>query len=389
MISDKERKIMAYKRSYALAVLLLVILVGTACEALASQAENDMEAEYGNLISDEGVERSDASREMGALEGVVISVMEQSEGKSVSDGQGEDSASRLDQMEENLYEDPEDIEDYLWVYDDNWAIIEDYERFGEEWELPGIDDETFAVIKAAYGEIDFNGKFEIGDPEIYDEYRWKFWELLQGRGWILDSETGEEFTVADYLEYDSENNYYIYYFFDIDGDNCPELGILEETQCIYFLCYDKETDRFIVWYDGMGGFWTWPIGTRKGMCAANGKWYSYFLLDENADIECGTNFFYYPHGDDVLRMVTLPVYADKEREVEVTQKMKEQGAYVRSFEQWFFRVTEEQYNELTGPYFEAYWKGYHERNDVTYSYDELFGDFIQEETQGVEAQPSS
>lgn len=325
---------MTYKRKYALSIFLFITLAGAACGASASKEENVL---------------------------------------------GSNQA-------EDIYDNSEDTEDYPWVYDDNWVIIEDYERFGEKWELPYIDAETFEVIKAAYGEIDFNGEFEIGDPEVYDEYRWKFWELLQGKGWILDQETGKEINIFEFLkkafyvdEYDPENDFYIYYFYDVNGDGCPELGIVEGTQSIYFLCYDKETDRYSVWDDKMGGFWTWPIGTRKGMCAANGEWYSYFLLDENADIECETDFFAYLYSGDMLHMVTLPVYADKEQEVEVTQEMKAQGAYVPSGGQWFFRVTEEQYDELTEPYFEAYWKGRHEREDVRYSFDKLFGDFIQEE----------
>lgn len=146
----------------------------------------------------------------------------------------------------------------------------------------------------------------------------------------------------------------------MDGDGCPELGIWE-TQSLYFLRYNKELDRFSVWYKKGG--WYYPLGTRKGLCSPNlGKFNYYVLLDENAATECETYFFheYYTRRED-LYMVMLPVYADKEREVEVTQKMKKQGAYVRSFEQWFFQVTEEQYDELAAPYFEAYWKGHHLR----------------------------
>ena len=279
---------------------------------------------------------------------------------------------------------------YQWVYDDNLAIIDNYERYDEEWELPYIDDETFAVIKAAYEEIDFNGEFETGDPKVYDEYRWKFWELLQGRGVIWDQETGKELTILEFLEesfyldeYDPAKQHYIYYFYDMDGDGCPELGIWE-TESLYFLRYNKELDRFSVWYK-MGG-WYYPLGTRKGICSPNlGNHNSYVLLDENADIECSIYFFHeYESRKDDLYMVTLPDYADKGREVEVTQEMKAQGAYIRSFEQWFFRVTEEQYDELTDPYYEAYRKGHHEREEVQYSYVELFGDFIQAESQGEE-----
>lgn len=378
---------MVHKNRYAL-IMLLAILAGTACGVLQYQTESP------TLESDEIAGKNRGAGETDTLESRETSIIERSEDTETA-LEEEENAFELGWLEENTYDDLEDIGDYPWVYSSDTDIRYDYEYLGEERVPPYVDNEIFAVVRAAYGEVDFNGEFETGDSEAYDDYRWKFWELLQGRGIIWNQETGKELTILEFLEesfyldeYDPTKQPYIYYFYDMDGDGYPELGIWE-TQSLYFLRYNKEIDRFSVWYNEMGG-WYYPIGTRKGICAPNGKWCSYILLDKNAETECKTYFFheYYTRRED-LYMVMLPIYADKEREVEVTQEMKEQGAYVRSVGQWFYRVTEEQYDELTDPYFEAYWKGYHERNDVEYSYDELFGDFIQEETQGVETLPSS
>lgn len=361
MTNNKGRLSMINKRRY-LWIMLLNALVGTGCGVISSHEENGLRND-----------RKTVSGEVGLVEGAGEC--------AVSGEMVEENTSEADRTEENSYIDSEGIKDYPWMYNDEWFIIEEYEQYGEKWELPYVDDEIFATIKAAYAEIEYNGEFEMGDPQIYDEYRRKFWELLQGRRQILDYETGEESSIADCMGYDPVNPYYIYYFFDIDGDGCPDLGIDIDTTSRYFLRYEKETDEFSMWCR-MSGYWERPIGTRKIMEAGNGKFYNYVLLDENAEIECRTYFFheYYSRRDD-LYMVTLPTYADVEQEVRITQEMEAQGAYVRYNGQWYFRLTEEQYDELTEPYFEAYWKGQDEIENILYSYNDLFGDFIQAESQ--------
>ncbi|MBD5533074.1 MAG: hypothetical protein HDQ98_12930 [Lachnospiraceae bacterium] len=292
------------------------------------------------------------------------------------------------------------------VYEDAMAVADEYSLFAEEWWVPYADEETVAVIRDAYAKIDFNGEFETGEPEVYEEYRQRFWALMQGDGWIIEQETGEEYSISEFMkksfsgdseEYDPEDHEYTYFLYDINGDGCPELGIREGRFLTYFLCYDKETDRFRVWYQ-MNGYR--PLGVRKGMYALiNELTYSfsegaYILLDENADMACRTYFFSQWTSEGTLYMVMLPIYADKGQEAEVTWEMKEQGVYIRSAGcmqslgdsvsqrelytegQWFFRVTREQYDELTASYLEAYRNWNQERCKVQYSYEELFGDFI-------------
>lgn len=41
---------------------------------------------------------------------------------------------------------------------------------------------------------------------------------------------------------------------------------------------------------------------------------------------------------------------------------------------WFFRVTKEQYDELSEPYWEAYYMSEEKIKGVTYTYEELFGE---------------
>ena len=51
--------------------------------------------------------------------------------------------------------------------------------------------------------------------------------------------------------------------------------------------------------------------------------------------------------------------------------VKRQGYYDESRELFFFHVTEEQYNELTNSFFEAYSELDIKRREVTYTYEEL------------------
>lgn len=108
-----------------------------------------------------------------------------------------------------------------------------------------------------------------------------------------------------------------------------------------------------------------------------GAKYQYFAqLGENGEVECQTNCISDWYSEDLhLHMVMLPDYADEEREVTVTEEMMAQGVFIRYDNQWYFRLTEGQYNEVTAAFLEAYnWAG-EEIYKVTYTYDELFGSF--------------
>ena len=72
-----------------------------------------------------------------------------------------------------------------------------------------------------------------------------------------------------------------------------------------------------------------------------------------------------------MRLCCLNIY-DEEKKIKVTDIMKEQGFYDRLRGNWYLRVTEEQYEELMVPYWEAYYLAEKEEEEVTYTYEELF-----------------
>lgn len=97
------------------------------------------------------------------------------------------------------------------------------------------------------------------------------------------------------------------------------------------------TDSWCSLYGSRKAAWTWD----------GGKYIVFEQLEADGDTELetfGINSWY--NEETCLLAVMLPDYREKEKKIEVTDLMKQQGIYVRSTGCWFFRVTEEQYEEL-------------------------------------------
>lgn len=266
-------------------------------------------------------------------------------------------------------EEPDKVENGAYIYE-HWT------DFAEEWDLPYADEETFDIIKTAYAQVEFSGEFEIGNQEVYEEYKGKYKELLENDGLVFDSEaeTNVPFSQLDdldnYIEQDGLQEF-VYYFFDIDGDELPELGVHIYGKGIYIIDYDSENDVYSVWYP-MESYWYSLIGTKKVQWQ-DGRYLAFYLLDEGGKEECETFFFCRKYNEEIsLCIVMLPAYAEEEKNTELTEKMKSQGIYERSDGRWYFRVTEEQYDELTKPYREASYESKEKMKEVTYTYEELF-----------------
>ena len=281
----------------------------------------------------------------------------------------EETESFVEETEEPCYEDQvlvEEIEDQYLVYDHYHEIVD-----AEKWDMPYADQETFEIIQSAYEEVDFLGEFEKGNLEVYDEYKKLFAKLVWSEKPFWDKETGEEIYLKDYvLGDDYDVNEVEYHFYDVDGDSYPELEIVYNCQK-YIFKYDLKQERYILW-DWFGTWWR-LIGTQKIQGRELEKYFYFCQFDENGKNKCVTFFFSDRRTEGYLYIVMLPIYEEKKKEVVVTDEMKEQGMFVRLDGQWYFRVTEEQYEELTETYWEADFQAQEELEEVTYTYDELFG----------------
>lgn len=253
-------------------------------------------------------------------------------------------------------------------------------------ELNFIDEEVYEELKQIYAQIDFTSEFEEGDLRSYDFYIEKYQQLVNNEITFYDPDRDEEYYLnqyefmkdREYSQYDV--NKYTYIFFDIDGDSYPELGVTEyiatkTKRFMYFFKYVAENDRMIIWYL-TESVYSRIMGTRKMGGDNSGRYYYFEPLDINGKVEMTIKFVrdaVFTNGK-VVYLVTLPWDKDEESALHVTKGMKIQGYYTESENRFYFRVTEEQFDELTGRYFLAKEEAEKNLENVSYTYAELFGD---------------
>ncbi|WP_318709855.1 hypothetical protein [Candidatus Acetatifactor stercoripullorum] len=258
-------------------------------------------------------------------------------------------------------------------------VYEYWGDFKDEKNLPYADEATVSLLLDAYGEFEYEGSFETGSQKYYSKYIEKYKRLVDSEVPFLDDE-GEAFYVNEYEWREAYSNArYYYYFFDIDGDDEPELGILG-TSGNYFLNvydYDREADEFRLWYSEGGD--AAPGGERKIFWVDFmhiGLRYGFHQLDAEGKEEAEGFFFFTPFNEEeTLCAVMVPRYADESREIALTDEMKSRGIYVTSYGgMWFFRIPQAEFAELEKAYEEARMEAEKRREEVTYTYEELFGE---------------
>lgn len=360
LIYEKERKYMNL-RKYGCAFMIITLVVFV---FFLSMKRSERKESLEEMILQDG-ER---------IENIVESAIKEYESAQEGEATADIGLNAIEEQEESGSE-KEVIAD-----------VEDHTLLGNMWmyyeaeEIPFVDEETFAMIREAYGEVEYTAEFETGNPEVYEDYKQKFWRLLQSEVPFLNRKTGKEMYMKDWLEqreHDLER-FTTYDFFDINGDGFPEL-CMDDGYAVVF-AYDSDMDQYIVWAIPNGKC---IVGPRKFMWHPD--YYTticeFSQLDSDGDLELET-LFWAEHEDfyqEDINMVMFPNYADKKKRWEITEEMKQQGVYEESSGQWFFKITDEQFEELEKTYMEAYNLGMHRRGEVLYSYGELFGEYETEE----------
>lgn len=281
------------------------------------------------------------------------------------------------------------VKKYVRVREDNEAYQLEYDNWHdmlEDRKLPYIDAETFEFLRDAYADVDFSGEFERGDSDSYPLYLNAFYKLFKGDALLTDRETGEKMLLSDFPFFEdlfiseeaedgawSKKDKYSYYFFDMDGDGAPELTVYQFAEGYVVLDYDAGTDAYTIWYDAEA-CWYGLVGSRKMLWAWDGRYLAFYQLDENGDAACETfcGSMYYD-GEEAVYLVMLPAYAKADEQLFVPEDIRAQGRYSRSDEQWCFRVTGEQYGEITDAFWDAYESCFEQKDLETYTYEELFG----------------
>ena len=285
----------------------------------------------------------------------------------------------------------EDGEEYQREYDDWHDMLEDKR-------LPYANTETFEFLRDAYAEINFSGELESGDLDIYPLYLDAFYRLFQEDALLTDRETGgtmllsefpffEDFFTAEEGEDESwsKKDRYSFGFFDMDGDGAPELTVYQFAVGYVVLDYNVKEDVYTIWYDAEA-CWYGLAGSGKMLWAWDGRYLAFYQLDESGAEACGTfcGSMYY-NGEEAVCLVMLPTYTKEEERLFVPEEIQAQGSYSQLDGQWCFRVTGEQYAEITEAFWDAYdlVKEHKERGFDTY--EELFGAPEAEDVRGAEA----
>lgn len=256
-----------------------------------------------------------------------------------------------------------------------------------------IDDKIYGIIKDAYKEVDFYGEFKKGNMEIYDLYREQYLKLVSGEATFFDKTTDKEYYINEFKEMDytyagnliKEGDYanvydpnnYVYYFFDVDNDGLPELCISNEIRFIYIFKYDINSSSFSLWYE-IPTTWIRLMGTNKLWFYGGGSpvEYAYWYLDKEGVEICSVRFYLEGYHnketklDDTAYMVSLPQFTNVK--LELTKDMEGQAILDKQQNIYYFRVTEQQWNELTEDFFEARRLAETNIEEVTFSYQELF-----------------
>lgn len=273
-------------------------------------------------------------------------------------------------------------EAYRRVYD-SWSDMR------EDWDLPYAAQETFEVLLELYGQVDMLGDYEPGDTGLYPLYLDAFYKMIKQDELVTDLESGDAVVLSElsfferplYPLEEGEDAYqpelYEYYFFDVDGDGAPELTVHQHAAGFMVFDYDMRTDSYSVWYDAEA-CWYMLLGSKKVLWAWDGRYLAFYQLDESGK-EVGETFCLsdYYNSEQAVYLVMLPKFAEGS---EGGIEERAQGMYSRADDQWYFRVTGEQYAKITQRYWDAYETGQECMEQKALTYEELFGALTEAES---------
>lgn len=240
-----------------------------------------------------------------------------------------------------------------------------------------VDEEMYRVIKETIDHIDFDVDFQPGDAENIELLKAQFKKFLEGEATVRIKRTGEEVYIYDLGKFRTDIELgefdirgYSYYFFDINGDEKPELCVTDKARFTYVFQYDEADNQVTLWKEYVSDT-IFFMGTRKlGFGGWSGD--GFISLDKDGGFEYCIWFkavggsAYLINGDGYGYFISLPEY------VELSDDGKAQAVYDKADETYYFRVTKEQYMELTEKYFRACKDVSAAIKDVTYTYEELF-----------------
>ncbi len=246
-------------------------------------------------------------------------------------------------------------------------------------EMVFVNQETFHILKQTYEEIDFWGEFKKGNLKAYDVYINEYKKLLENEVSFTQKNMHKEMYLNEYLGLDDKNQEsledYTFYYFDIDEDETPEL-CLSDNNSIYVFKYISKEDKMILWHELNSGYYQLN-GSKTFRWNNGGLSHGFYKLNSNGE-EIYYLFFFLREDynknieqAEVVYMVSLPHFTNEADKIEGTEEILNQGYFDQGQDVYYFRVTEEQFDELTEDYFVAEKLALENIEEVSYSYKEL------------------
>ena len=264
-----------------------------------------------------------------------------------------------------------------------WPVIEKvYEGY---WELPFSEmtyaqEDTVEMLQNEYGDISFEYRFPAGECKYKNYFLGllkndiHFDEIFEGKEITIDA-TGH--FVTKYCTKDMKELYY--YLFDMTGDGITDLCISDEREFIYVISYDEEKKRLNLW-NGFDSTWMKLNGTCAARWNREGINQIYYEFEPNGELFRMTGFMEKEflnketQTGETAYVVSMPYYEENTDSAEKREMMQDQAYYVKDTGLYYFRVTKEQYEQLTEAYFQAEAEAAQNIKKVRYTYDEVISE---------------
>lgn len=245
--------------------------------------------------------------------------------------------------------------------------------------------EAIALLERSYQIINFYGDFKTGNLELYDFFKLNFKRLLDNEVTFTRNSTGEKMYLKEFdgLECDVSFNpsNYSYLFFDMDEDETPELCIskMGESES-YIYKYNPKNDAFTLIHELFPSYYQLNGSNKIRWDGGGGSWLSYvfYQYDKLSREEYAVSFVGAPNYNEkkgeseVVYMAGLPHYTDKSKQIVIPDALKEQAYIDKSYDMYYFRITEERFDDLTKDYRRASEFAAVKVKDLTRTYEELF-----------------
>lgn len=242
-----------------------------------------------------------------------------------------------------------------------------------------IKTKTFEKIKNIFSSKEFSGEFKYMDLNKNIYYREKYLEILKMKKEYING-THEEILNEEESKNKTE---LVYYFFDMNGDNIPELIVDNSPYTVDIFTYEKKSQKVRLVESLRPGVEFLGKNYLYFMGGGIGVFEDYFKLNDVGEW-CDESIFYsgsYPNENSMEEDNILYTAGSREGsgqldELKNIAKERDENIYYNEINgAYCFRITEEQSDELMKPYLKIRKKAEENIKKVTYSYDELFGEF--------------